>query len=417
MVFGFVLLFLTHSKVFLEERFDPGWENRWIKPTKVRKGIQLGRVRLTAGDFFGDEKIQRGIETMDQRKYYFLTSNFSNTMDTRNRDLILQYTVRMNFHVDCAGQYIKLLDSRVDTSKFSNETNYEIMFGPDVCGSTFRRTHFIISHKGKQYPTLHPLNCFKDHLTHSYTLIIRANNSLEVHIDGEIVDDSTLQERFAIPPASEIPDPSDVKPPNWVDDEYIVDPNDKKPLDWVDEEFVPDPDAFKPPSWDDTIKWAPPMIRNPKYKGDWTPRVVKNPQYKGVWMPKMKKQEVPFDPTFGHFPSISYLGMEFFQNCPGSIFDNFLVTDDEVYARKMLEEVFLNIRDAEVKSFDERSERLRKEHEIENLRRDKDMDNHHDMDAFSDSDSETEQNYFDVRRGQAKKKKTTSKPSDQFDDL
>ena len=123
MVFVFGLISLSASQVFLEERFESGWENRWTKPTKVRKGVQLGRVRLSAGDFFGDERIQRGIETMDKARYYFLTTNFSHAMDTRNRDLILQYTIRMNFHADCSGQYIKLLDSKIDPTRFSNETD------------------------------------------------------------------------------------------------------------------------------------------------------------------------------------------------------------------------------------------------------------------------------------------------------
>ncbi|OHT14885.1 Calreticulin family protein [Tritrichomonas foetus] len=408
---------LTKSTVYLEERFEQGWENRWKKPTHVRKGVQLGRVRLSAGDFWGDEKIQRGMETMDSKKNYLLYTNLTHRMDSRDKDLIIQYTVRLHYYVDCGGQYIKILGSSVDPTHFSNETDYLLMFGPDICGSTFRRTHFIIRHNGKQYETLHPINCFKDHLTHAYTLIIRKNNTIEVQIDGEVVDSGTLEDRFPIPPADEIPDPDDVKPADWDDDEFIVDPNDKKPANWVDDEFIPDPDAFKPPSWDDSIVWAPQMIRNPRYRGEWSPRIIKNPNYKGVWKPKMIQKKVEVDPSFGHFSDIAYLGLEFFQNVPNTIFDNFLITDDEEYARKMLEEVFLSIRELEVKNFDEHSQRLRKEREIENLRRDKDMDHHHDMDAFSDSSSEGENNYFELRRKQAKKKRRAPSTGSQFDDL
>ncbi|KAK8870154.1 hypothetical protein M9Y10_008031 [Tritrichomonas musculus] len=409
-------LYFCSSTVYLEERFAPGWENRWHKPKHVRKGVQLGRVRLSAGDFYGDERKQRGMQTMDAQRNYLLYSNLTHRMDTRDRDLIIQYTVRLHYYLDCGGQYIKLLGGDADVGRFSNETDYLLMFGPDICGATFRRTHFIISYKGEHYQTLHPLNCFKDHLTHSYTLIIRKNNTIEVQIDGEVVDEGALDSHFPIPPVDQIPDPDDKKPEDWDDDEWIVDPKDKKPKNWVDEEFIPDPDAFKPPSWDDSIVWAPQMIRNPDYIGEWTPRIIKNPNYKGPWKPKMIDQKAEVDPTFGHFSDIAYLGLEFFQNVPDSIFNNFLITDDEEYARKMLEDVYLSIREEEVRNFDEQSARLKKQKDIESLRRDK--DDHHrnnDMDDFTDS-SDDDNNYFDIKRKQAKKKK---KPAniDQFDSL
>jgi calreticulin len=290
------------------------------------------------------------------------------------------------------------------------------MFGPDVCGATFQRTHVILGHKGEHHPTLHPLNCIKDHLTHSYTLIIRANNTYEVYIDGEVIDASTVDDRFAVPAASVIPDPTDRKPADWDDDKWVIDPTDTKPRNWVKDEFIPDPDAFKPPSWDDSIIWGPPMIKNSNYKGQWAPRVIKNPKYGGVWMPRTVKQDVERDPTFGHFPQVAYLGLKFFQNHPVTIFDNFLVTNDEKYARKMLEEVFLSLREAEVRNFDDHSRRVRKEREIEEIWRDVDKNRHHDHDAFSDSESQSEDDYFQVRKNFAKQKNKPKKV-EQFDTL
>ncbi|KAH0791737.1 Calreticulin family protein [Histomonas meleagridis] len=407
-------LISVHSTVYLEERFGPGWETRWKKPTHVRKGVQLGRVRVTSGSFWGDEKKQRGLETMDSKRNYLLYTNLTHRMDTRDKDLIIQYTVRLPYYVDCSGQYIKILSSDVDPTHFSNETDYLIMFGPDICGATFRRTHFIITHKGKKYETTRHVNCIKDHLTHSYTLIIRKNNTIEVRIDGEIVDNGTLEERFQIPSADLIPDPNDIKPNDWDDDEWIIDPNDKKPDNWVDEEFIADPDAFKPQSWDDSIVWAPPMIRNPRYRGEWSPRIIKNPNYKGVWTPKMINESVEKDPTFGHFSSIGYLGLEFFHNAPGSIFNNFLITDNETYAREMLEDVFLSIREAEVKNFDEHNRKLSKERELENIRRENENHRNYDPDQISDSLSDGD--YFKKRREMAKNKRKQRKIS-QFDDL
>jgi calreticulin len=400
-------LFISTSlaAVYLEERFERGWENRWKKPTHLRKGVQFGRVRISAGNFWGDEKIQRGMETIDSKRNYLFYSNLTHRFDSRHRDLIVQYTVRMSYFADCGGQYLKLLSSDTDPTKFSNETEYLLMFGPDICGATFRRTHVIIGHQGRTYPTLRPPNCFKDHLTHAYTLILRRNNTMEVLIDNEIMDEAQFSDRFMIPPTRSIPDPQSRKPADWDDDEWIVDPNDIKPKNWVEAEFISDPNAFKPPSWDDSVTWAPPMVKNPEYIGEWAPKVIANPKYKGIWHPKLIAADVEHDPTFGRFPQIGYLGLEFFHNTPNTIFDNFLITDDEGYAAKMLDEVFLSIREQEVKNFDAHQQRRRKEKEIEEIRRDHDRDHHHDHDRFTDPDDHTEEDYFNERKRLAKQPK------------
>lgn len=368
----FLSIFLTFasSKVYLEERFQQGWEQRWARPTYVRKGIQLGKFRLSAGEYYGDEKKQRGLETMDARRFYLLYTNFSHVFDTRDKDLILQYTLRLNLYVDCSGFYIKLFNSDEDFQYMSNESIYSIMFGPDICGAVQKKTHIILSKDETYYPYLKGVSCYKDHLTHAYTLIIRANNTIEYKVDGKLIDSEKLENRFNVPLTKEIPDPNDKKPDDWDDDEYIVDVTDKKPDDWVDEQFIPDPDSFRPPSWDDSIPWAPPMIKNPNYIGEWVPRKIKNPNYKGIWQPKMIKLDEPVeDPTFGHFNSLSFLGIEFYQSSPGSIFNNFLVTDNETYAQEVLDDVLnTELRHEEVKNFDRLSNKASEEKELEKYR-------------------------------------------------
>ncbi|OHT10940.1 Calreticulin [Tritrichomonas foetus] len=384
-------LAFTSSTVYFEERFDSGWETRWKRPDHVKKGIQLGKVRVSAGDYYGDEKIQRGLETMESRRFYLLYSNFSHTFDTREKDLIIQYTLRLNLYVDCSGYYIKLFDSSIDPEHFSNESVYSIMFGPDICGAVRKKTHIILSKDGKYYPYIRGISCYKDHLTHAYTLVIRKNGTIEYRVDGEIIDAAPLDMRFSVPMTKEVPDASDKKPSDWEDDRYIVDPEDKKPSDWVDEEFIPDPDSFRPPSWDESIPWAPPMIKNPDYKGEWKPNMIPNPKYKGVWMPKTIKTSEPVDdPTFGKFPDLAFIGLEFYQSSPGSIFDNFLVTDDEEYAKKALEETFFSIRDEEVRCFDRMSNKATEEKELEKYRNRKERDMKEREKLKSDSISETE---------------------------
>lgn len=411
----FALILFYHSfstKVYLDERFSDGWEKRWKKPSHVRKGVQLGRFRVNSGFFWGDEKKQRGLETMDGKRNYLFYRNLTHRVDNRFSDLIIQYTLRLNYYVDCSGQYIKLLSSDVDPTRFSNETDYLIMFGPDVCGATLRKTHVIIGHKGKHYETKKQVNCIKDHLTHAYTLVIRKNNTIEVWIDGNVVDKGNLFDRFNVPAGKKRPDENEVKPEDWDDDEWIVDPNDKKTDNWVDDEFIPDPDAIKPLSWDDSIIWAPPMIRNPNYKGEWTPKIIKNPKYKGIWKQKMIEEDVEKDPTFGHFKSIGFIGLEFFQNVPNTIFNNFLITDNETYAREVLDDVFLSIRVKEVKNFDEQNKRLKRERELEDLRSRKNDERVENPNLISDSDDDDD--YFKRLRSSNKRNK---KRNQQFDDL
>ena len=403
LLFGAVL-----GKVYLEERFDAGWETRWKRPTTVRKGVQLGKVRVSAGRFFGNEKIQRGLETLEGRRHYLLYSNFSEVFDTRGKDLILQYTVRLSMNIDCAGQYVKLFTTDVHPTQFSNESEYAVMFGPDICGAVRRKTHIIVGYNGSTYSDTKGLGCYKDHLTHAYTLIIRANGTMEVRVDGETVDSAPLPDRFLIPNVTQIPDPTDVKPSDWDDNPYIVDPDDVKPDDWIDVEFIPDPDAFRPPSWDDSIPWSPPMIRDPRYKGPWVPRTIPNPNYKGVWQPRMIPVDEVADPTFGRFPNLAFLGLEFYQSASGSIFDNFLVTDDEDYANRMLKEVFLDVRDAELRSYERVTNRIVTEKEIEKdrdqkIRKMKQRQDLSDDVSESEKKKETKAEKAERRRQQNKK--------------
>ena len=110
------------------------------------------------------------------------------------------------------------------------------------------------------------------------------------------------------------------------------------------------------------MEWEPPKILNPKYKGIWSPPLIKNPNFKGPWEPPMIKIKDPIpDPTFGKYINLSFLGLEFYQNSPGSIFDHFIVTDDEDYLNKTLNRNFFSIRDAEIRKVRSILERINQE--------------------------------------------------------
>jgi len=110
------------------------------------------------------------------------------------------------------------------------------------------------------------------------------------------------------------------------------DPADVKPADWdaIPAEIV-DPEAKKPDDWDEELdgKWEAPKVPNPEYKGQWRAKRINNPDYKGAWQhPQVPNPEYKSDSELYAFESNAGVGIELWQVKAGSIFDNFLVTDD-----------------------------------------------------------------------------------------
>lgn len=65
---------------------------------------------------------------------------------------------------------------------FGGETPYSIMFGPDICGYSTRKTHVILGYNGKNYLIKKDIKAETDQLTHVYTLRIMPNNTYEVSL-------------------------------------------------------------------------------------------------------------------------------------------------------------------------------------------------------------------------------------------
>jgi len=112
--------------------------------------------------------------------------------------------------IDCGGGYIKILPNGLDQENFNGESEYNLMFGPDICGAT-KKVHFIITHKGKNHLIKSDVRAESDELTHLYTLIINADQSFQILIDNKEVKKGTLLDSFDILPAKEI---NDLQSPN-----------------------------------------------------------------------------------------------------------------------------------------------------------------------------------------------------------
>jgi len=227
---------------------------------------------------------------------------------------------------------LKLLPEGTDQTNFNGDAAYNIMFGPDICGAGHRIVHFILNKRGENRLIKRNVNAENDEFTHTYTAVLKPDNTYEIYIDGEKKQDGAIEDDWNILPPKQINDPAQSKPADWVDDPMMDDPNDVKPADWdsIPAEIA-DPDAKKPDDWDSDLdgEWEAPKIPNPEYKGVWRAKRINNPAYKGVWQhPQIPNPDYKADNTLYQFDSHGVLGIEIWQVKAGTIFDNFLVTDD-----------------------------------------------------------------------------------------
>lgn len=113
-------------------------------------------------------------------------------------------------------------------------------------------------------------------------------------------------------------------------------------------------------------EWEPPMIDNPDYKGEWKPKQIDNPDYKGPWIhPEIDNPEYTPDPEIYKYDEVCALGLDLWQVKSGTIFDNFLISNDPEEARKIGEETWGATKDAAKKMKDEQDEEERKRAEEE----------------------------------------------------
>lgn len=317
----------------------------------------MGKWEWTAGAYFADEN-NKGIKTSEDARHYGLSAKLDKPLTNKNKELVLQMAVRHDQDLDCGGAYIKLLGD-IDQDKFGGDSPYQIMFGPDVCGPSNRRTHVIFNYPPKNDNLLikKDVETKTDKIRHLYTLVVKPDNSFEVFIDKTSVRSGKLEEEFDFLLPKEIKDPNVSKPADWVDKKKIPDPEDKKPEGYDDiPKEIPDPEAEKPEDWDDEEdgEWEAPLIANPDFKGKWKPRMIPNPDYKGEWVHPM----IP-NPDYAEDKELhvrcndcTHVGFELWQVKAGTLFDDIIVTDslDEAFA--YADKTWVANKDAEQAAFD-----------------------------------------------------------------
>jgi len=362
------LVAIASAKVYFSETFDKDWEKRWVQSTsKEAEGTQ-GKWDVSAGKFYGDAEADKGLRTTQDARFYQISAEYPE-FSNKDKDLIVQYSVKHEQSIDCGGGYLKLLPATgVDQATFNGDTNYNLMFGPDICGSSTKKTHLIFNYKGKNHLIKKEIRCENDQFTHLYTLILHPDNTYEVQIDGKEVQKGSLKEDWDLLLPKEIKDPKSSKPSDWVDEKQIPDPSDKKPEGWDDiPKEIPDPAATKPEDWDDELdgEWERPTINNPEYKGEWQPKLIDNPAYKGEWVhPLIPNPDFVDDNNLYLYESNKYVGIEVWQVKSGTIFDNILITDDVAEAAKFAE-LTTKTREGEKKMYDRLEEERKAKEEAE----------------------------------------------------
>ncbi|XP_019741132.1 calreticulin-like [Hippocampus comes] len=360
-----------HATVFFKEQFldGDGWRSRWVES---KHKDDYGQWTLSAGKFYGDAELDKGVQTSEDARFYALSARME-PFSNEGKVLVVQFSVRHQQGIDCGGGYIKIFDARLDQAQMNAHSPFSIMFGPDICGSPIKKVHVILNYKGQGHLIKKNIQCKDDELSHVYTLVLRPDQTYQVKIDNREVASGSLEDDWDLLPPKTIKDPLASKPDDWDDRPTMDDPDDTKPEDWDQPETIPDPKHRKPSDWREDIDgvWSPRVMLNPDYKGDWTPRQIDNPKYRGLWVhPEIPNPEYVHDAEMYKFPNIGVLGLELWQMRSGTIFDNFLITDDVREAEEFARQTWGLTQAAEKKMKEEQDELDRKKWDEEHNTKD-----------------------------------------------
>ncbi|KAM9896057.1 hypothetical protein OXX79_007697 [Metschnikowia pulcherrima] len=381
-----------HESVFFEQFLTPDLASSGWVPSSARKidgppynGKWAIREAHKYPGFSGDN----GLVMDSEADFFGISKKLPEPFIRAGRDLVLQFEVKFQDGVTCGGAYLKLV-SGLEPASFSDSSRYEIMFGPDICGSE-NRVHFLMKraeNDDTDSKLRTPPMAKTDALSALYTLIIRANNEMEIRINGGVAKAGHLHHtpHLMVPPVSVpefVPDMRAQKPADWDDrpvilddsvekpadyDEkhnlmWIADPDVRKPENWNDDETAPlyiaDPTATRPEEWDDEEdgvwnaplipnpecahgcgKWEAPKIANPSYKGEWMPPAIANPNYMGEWVRPQIRNPL-YGNTSAGFRPIDGIGIDVWSMQAGVMFNNIYLGHSIAEAERIGNETFV----------------------------------------------------------------------------
>nr|KAF6479283.1 calreticulin [Molossus molossus] len=193
LLLGFLGLAAAEPVVYFKEQFldGDGWTDRWVES---KHKSDFGKFVLSAGKFYGDLDKDKGLQTSQDARFYALSAKFE-PFSNKDQTLVVQFTVKHEQNIDCGGGYVKLFPDGLDQTDMHGDSEYNIMFGPDICGPGTKKVHVIFNYKGKNVLINKDIRCKDDEFTHLYTLIVRPDNTYEVKIDNSQVESGSLEDK------------------------------------------------------------------------------------------------------------------------------------------------------------------------------------------------------------------------------
>uniref|UniRef100_A0A8C2NT91 Calreticulin n=1 Tax=Capra hircus TaxID=9925 RepID=A0A8C2NT91_CAPHI len=307
------------ATVYFQEEFLDGerWRNRWVHSTN---DSQFGHFRLSSGNFYGHKEKDKGLQTTQNSRFYAISARFK-PFSNKGKTLIVQYTVKHEQKMDCGGGYIKLFPADMDQKNLNGKSQYYIMFGPDICGFDIKTVHVILHFKNQYHANKKSIRCKVDSFTHLYTLILRPDLTYDVKIDGQSIESGSIEYDWQLTSLKNM-EKASAEAEGW--DQAAKD----KSQDW--EKHFLDASASKPSDWKGELDgdWQAAMLQKPPYQDGLKPEGID----KDVWLHQKMKNNYLTEYDLSEFENIGAIGLELWQVRSGTIFDNFLITDDEEYA-------------------------------------------------------------------------------------
>ncbi|XP_040846808.1 calreticulin-3 [Ochotona curzoniae] len=323
------------ATVYFQEEFLDGerWRNRWVQSTN---NSQFGHFRVSSGKFYGHKEKDKGLQTTQNGRFYAISARFK-PFSNKGKTLVLQYTVKHEQKMDCGGGYVKLFPADVDQRNLSGQSQYYIMFGPDICGFDIKKVHVILHFKNQYHANKKSIRCKVDGFTHLYALVLRPDLSYDVKIDGQSIESGSVEYDWNLTSLKKMAR-SSVGP-----EDYAQGAGDKS-QDW--EKHFLDAGASEPSDWNSDLEadFPAPMLQKPPYQDGLKPEGID----KHVWLHrKMKNTNSLTEYDLAEFENIGAIGLDLWQVRAGTIFDNFLITDDEEYAENFGKATWGETRDPE----------------------------------------------------------------------
>jgi calreticulin len=127
-----LLLVVIQAKVYFSETFEDGTMDRWTVSNFKQEEGQAGKWEVAHGQYFGDEAYDTGLKTTEDYRFYAISAPLDEDFSNEGKTLVVQYSVKHEQNIDCGGGYLKILPAGLDQENFGGDSEYNIIFGPDI---------------------------------------------------------------------------------------------------------------------------------------------------------------------------------------------------------------------------------------------------------------------------------------------